>query len=258
MSQYQIYVHRDNGRQAIITEDNSNTKYKTARLMFLDDKTEKEFSISTIKRWWKKTEETFEYEDTTAIVMQQKKDLGIEVPPIDPTQVEIVEEVAGDETSYKEVMQEILQDEKKAAKKKEQEVQEPKQKKESKKAKKEKRVTFDSTALQEYAIQVVQELGGDYKQRVCNNGSKDMAQKVFRAGGKMFMHMSYPRYYLRMDTRGVDTEKLVPTSELTGFYSARYEFTEDTKQVRSKIKKILTQAYKAQLAKNNKKGKGDK
>ena len=229
MSQYQIYVHRDNGRQAIITEDNSNTKYKTARLMFLDDKTEKEFSISTIKRWWKKTEETFEYEET-----------------------------AGDGTSYKEVMQEILQDEKKAAKKKEQEVQEPKQKKEPKKAKKEKRATFDSTALQEYAIQVVQELGGDYKQRVCNNGSKDMAQKVFRAGGKMFMHMSYPRYYLRMDTRGVDTEELVPTSELTGFYSARYEFTEDTKQVRSKIKKILTQAYKAQLAKNNKKGKGDK
>lgn len=230
MSQYQIYVHRDNGRQAIITEDNSNTKYKTARLMFLDDKTEKEFSISTIKRWWKKTEETFEYEET-----------------------------AGDGTSYKEVMQEILQDEKKAvAEKKEQEVQESKQKKEPKKAKKEKRATFDSTALQEYAIQVVQELGGDYKQRVCNNGSKDMAQKVFRAGGKMFMHMSYPRYYLRMDTRGVDTEELVPTSALTGFYSARYEFTEDTKQVRSKIKKILTQAYKAQLAKNNKKGKGDK
>ena len=231
MSQYQIYVHRDPkvARKAIITEDNSNTKYRTMKLMFLDDMTEKEFSTSTIKRWWKKTEETFEYEET-----------------------------AGDGTSYKEVMQEILQDEKKAAKKKEQEVQEPKQKKESKKAKKEKRATFDSTALQEYAIQVVQELGGDYKQRVCNNGSKDMAQKVFRAGGKMFMHMSYPRYYLRMDTRGVDTEELVPTSELTGFYSARYEFTEDTKQVRSKIKKILTQAYKAQLAKNNKKGKGDK
>ena len=234
MSQYQIYVHRDNGRQAIITADNSNTKFKTVRLMFLDDKKEKEFSTSTIKRWWKKTEETFEYEET-----------------------------AGDGTSYKQVMKEILQDEKKAvADKKAKEatkqevkkVQEPKKEK----AKKEKKPVFDSTALQEYAIQVVQELGGDYKQRMQNNGAKDMAQKVFRAGGKMFMHMSYPRYYLRMDTRGVDTEELVPTAELTGFYSARYEFTEDTKQVRSKIKKILTQAYKAQLAKNNKKGKGEK
>lgn len=243
MAQYQIYVHRDNGRQAIITADNSNTKFRTVRLMFLDDKTEKEFSTSTIKRWWKKTEETFEYEET-----------------------------AGDGTSYKQVMQEIIQDEKKAvADKQVKEAKKPVEqdpKKTAKvtdkvskeqKPKKEKKPAFDSTALQEYAIQVVQGLGGDYKQRVCQNGAKDMAQKVFRAGGKMFMHMSYPRYYLRMDTRGVDTTELVPTSELTGFYSARYEFTEDTKEVRSKIKKILTQAYKAQLAKNNsKKGKGDK
>lgn len=252
MSQYTVYEHRDNGRQVALLGENS--KYKTVQVKFLDDGKETEYSTSTWKRYWKKTDQTIEYEtddEQVQEIMKQKEQLGIEVPPI--TEVEVVsEETAGDGTPYKQVMQEILQDEKKAAQKK---AKDKKQKAEKKvTVKKEKKPVFDSVALQEYAIEVVQGLGGDYVQRKQDNGAKDMAQKVFRAGGKMFMHMSYPRYELRMDTRGVNTEELVPTSELTGFYSARFVFTEDTKQVRSKIKKILTQAYKSQLAKNNKKG----
>lgn len=250
MSQYQVYEHRDSKRQAIITEDNSQTKFRTMKLLFLDDMKEKEFSTSTIKRWWKKTENIFEYsekkdDDYVQEVMQQKKDLGIEVPPI--TEVEILneEEVAGDGTPYKQVITEILQDEQKLA--------------QEKKVSKGKKAVFDSTSLQEYAIQVLTELGGDYKQRVQNNGAKDMAQKAFRVGGKMFMHMCYPRYNLYFNTRGVNTEEFPPDAELTGFYSVRYIFTEDNKQTRDKIKKIITQAYNTQLTKNNsKKGKGDK
>lgn len=245
MSQYQIYEHRETHRQAIILEDNSGTKFKTVLLKFLDDNTEKVFSISTIKRWWKKTEEV--YKDLTQEVMEQKKELEIEVPPIDPEKVEVLgeEEVTGDGTPYGQVLKEILHDEKLAVQKK--------------KVSKGKRPVFDSTSLQEYAIQVLTELGGDYKQRVQDNGSKDMAQKAFRAGGKMFMHMCYPRYNLYFNTRGVDTEKFPPDAELTGFYSVRYIFTEDNKQTRAKIKEIITQAYNAQLNKNNsKKGKGDK
>lgn len=250
MSKYRVIVNRDTGRRAAVVEEET-PKFKVLTVHFLDDDSEQQYSSSTIKRYWKKTEEFAEVEDK-----------------------------AGDGTPYKQIMKEILQDEKKATAKKEaskyvdagkkitkelnknnskslQEMVDVQAKK-PKKEKKSKRATFDSTALQEYAIKVLNSLGGDYVQRKQDNGAKDMAQKAFRAGGKMFMHMCYPRYNLYFNTRGVDTDTFVPDAELTGFYSVRYIFNEDTKETRAKIKQLITQAYKAQLAKNNKKGKGDK
>jgi hypothetical protein len=251
--------NKQNGRIAQITDTyEKGGQIINYELTYEDDGTVTNLSTSTVKRWWKDIEEVDTSKQEADKYVEASKKITKELNKNNSKSLqEMVDAQAEPTTSFKDMVEEMVAEAKQEMEKA------PKQKKEKKekkapKTKAPKRPTFDSTDLQNYAIQVVADLGGDYVQRRQNNGAKDMAQKVFRAGGKMFMHMSYPKHELRLDTRGVDVETLVPQQTLTGFYSARYTFNEDTQQVRSTIKKILTQAYNAQLAKNNKKGKGDK
>ena len=235
--------NKQNGRIAQVTDTyEKGGVVVTYELTYEDDGSTTNLSSSTVKRWWKDVEPAEQDAVTLAVEVEaDTKD----------------EEVASDGTPYSQVMAEILEDEKAAVEKKEVKKNEKKTRKNGKS--KVKKPVFESEALQKYIIDIVEELGGTFVQRTSGNGSKDMNKKVFKAGGKMFASMNYPRHHVFLNVRGVDMEELVPDQKINGFYSARYIFTEDTPEVHSKIKEILTQAYNAQLEKNTtKKGKGDK
>lgn len=117
-------INTKNGRIATIISEDA-TKCKTVMVQFEDTGKTEEYSSSTIKRWWKKIEETSEHEETV-------NDISNAIMADVETQ-EAAEEVAGDGTSYSQVMNEILADEKKAA-------DEKNSKKAAKKAKAKKRI----------------------------------------------------------------------------------------------------------------------
>jgi len=116
------YQHKQNGKvMEIIKEDK---KASTYTIRFDDGKTSI-ISPITLKRWYVPMEEQYDADaeecvaeevatlqkteaDYVAEVMEQKKELGIECPPI--TEVEIVsEDVAGDGTPLAEVGKEIVE-----------------------------------------------------------------------------------------------------------------------------------------------------
>lgn len=124
------YQNRKNNKIATLAREDAERK--TVILEF-EDGSNTTVTTSTLKRWWKKIDDAdTEFalnepvaEDTTdaeyvAEVMQQKKDLGIECPEIDPEKVEVKvidPDVAGDGTSLAEVGKEIYEQAKKKAKK---------------------------------------------------------------------------------------------------------------------------------------------
>ena len=108
---------KDFGRIATIARCDEIAK--TFTLMFDDGNGGTCVSSSTLKRWWKKVQEEAtpqQEEDITKVVMEQKKELGIECPPITAIEVVQDENKASDGTSYSQVMQEIIQDGKNAVK----------------------------------------------------------------------------------------------------------------------------------------------
>ena len=219
------FQHKDNGRIVRLLE---TSDVGTVLVQYEDDGKTTNYSKSTWQRWWKQLDEVVE--------------------DVEDVPVEQEEEVAGDGTPYSQVMDEILQDEQVAVEKK------AKEKKERKpRIKATSKPTFDSTELQEFCVQYVEELGGSFTVRKLKDG-KEMNSRVFRDSNEhMFAHMHYSKYQLYIDTRGIDTDKLPADKTLTGFYESRYYFTEDTKQVRDKIKKILSQGFKAQVSRRTKK-----
>jgi len=123
------YVNKQNGKVMEILKQDE--KKGTMLIQFEDGKSTS-ITTGTFKRWYKKVEDNVATEIETPVnepdktvvdgvtdeeyiqeVMKQKKELGIECPPI--TEVEVVE--AGDGTSYSQVMQEIITDEKTMSKK---------------------------------------------------------------------------------------------------------------------------------------------
>lgn len=215
------FQHKENGRIVRLLE---TSDVGTVLVEYEDDGTSTNYSKSTWQRWWKKLEDDVPNEAQE-------------------------EEVCGDGSTYKEVMQDILHDEKVAASKKADKT--PKEKKP--RVKRTTKPTFDSTELQDYCVKLVEELGGSYTIRKLKSG-EEMKSRVFRDSlDHMFAHMHYSKYQLYIDTRGVDTDKLPGDKTLTSFYEVRYYFTTDNKQVRDKIKRILSQAFKAQVSKRTKK-----
>jgi len=129
------YQNKENGIIATVVEENA--KYKTITLQF-EDGNVRPYSISTIKRHWKLVQEEpteeVKTEDDKYVeeVMQQKKDLGIECPPITEVQIveeshlvpmpgieklaELKEDYCADGTSYAEVGKEIAKQAKQKAK----------------------------------------------------------------------------------------------------------------------------------------------
>ena len=107
------YLNSRNGRIAVIARRDEEAR--ALDLMYEDGNGGTRVSMPTFKKNWKRVDDA-PVEDETAIVMQQKKDLGIECPPIDSYEVVEQSDSCSDGTSYKQVMKEIAADGKKAAK----------------------------------------------------------------------------------------------------------------------------------------------
>lgn len=106
------YQHKKNGK--IVTLLEVREKFKTVMVQpeSMDDNDGLPYDIttSTFKRWWKKIEDAVEVEQTDTTeevtdddyvdeVMKQKEELGIDVPKLNPDDVEVVEET--DVNKYK-------------------------------------------------------------------------------------------------------------------------------------------------------------
>ena len=243
--------NKQNGRIAQVTDTyEKGGVVVTYELTYEDDGSTTNLSSSTVKRWWKDVEPT----EQEAVVEEASTYVAASqaiTKELNKNNQYSLEEMVENQAQLDSVAVAVEVTEKEVKK------NETKTRKNGKS--KVKKPVFESEALQKYIIDIVEELGGTFVQRTSGNGSKDMNKKVFKAGGKMFASMNYPRHHVFLNVRGVDIEELIPDQKINGFYSARYIFTEDTPEVHSKIKKILTQAYNAQLAKNTtKKGKGEK
>ena len=85
------YQHKKNGKVVTLLEQRDKFKTVMVQPTSEDDNGGKPYDIttSTFKRWWKKIDDEDEY---VKEVMKQKEDLGIEVPEINPADVEVVEE----------------------------------------------------------------------------------------------------------------------------------------------------------------------
>ncbi len=105
-----MYQNKKNNRFATVIEE--NPKFNTVLLQFEDDKSTTSITTSTLKRWWKKIEAPEVVEPVmdldNPITENEAKELG----RIDGEKALELEEdeVAGDGTPYKEVMQQIIHD----------------------------------------------------------------------------------------------------------------------------------------------------
>lgn len=105
------YTNIRNGK--VVAQAEFNEKTKTYLLVFEDGKSTS-CTSSTFKRWYRKIEDDAEY---VAEVMEQKKELGIECPPIESYAVVDTEQNLSD-AQYAEIGKEIAEQAKEKAKKK--------------------------------------------------------------------------------------------------------------------------------------------
>lgn len=94
------FINTKNGR--IVKVIGGYEKSGTIQVQYEDDGSTTDYSPSTWKRWWRP--------------LTEEKEVASPVQEVEET-VEVEEKVAGDGTSYNQVMEEILQDEKKAIEK---------------------------------------------------------------------------------------------------------------------------------------------
>lgn len=155
------YQNRKNGKIAVFVRDNGD-KYKTVTLRYEDGK-EMDYQYSTLRKSFKKLPDDVETElveevktdaDYVAEVMKQKEELGIDVPELNPDDIEVVEP------------------------------------KTEKKARKKKEITVAVNNLLNYVEEVMSEIGGNVKvprndamkfRALCNDGGRQFCKLMWSA-----------------------------------------------------------------------------
>jgi len=106
------YEHREKGIRGKLIEENEKTK---TVILELEDGKQQPMTTSTLKRWWKKVDEELDENDRQFVAEELATLEKCESKNIPEVLKE--ENKASDGTPYKQVMQEIIQDEKQAVKK---------------------------------------------------------------------------------------------------------------------------------------------
>lgn len=224
-----MYQNKRNNRIAVIIEENS--KFNTVLLQFEDDNSTTSITTSTLKRWWRKIE--------APEVVEPAIDLDNPV-------AEEEDEVAGDGTPYKEVMQEILQDEK-IAKSKE------KSKGKAKADKKERRRREpEAYAIEavEYVYDVVKSFGDEIFVP-----ATDIKMRSFKVGGHIYCKFNYSNSSITVAVRGLSIPKKFtsPDKVVNHLFDSQYQFTSAlTDTDKQLIADILRNARDYRISKNNK------
>lgn len=216
-----MYQNKRNNRIAVVIEENQ--KFNTILLQFTDDNSTTSITTSTLKRWWRK----------------------IEAPEaVEPVIEE--DEVAGDGTPYKEVMQEIIQDEE-VAKSKE------KSKGKAKADKKERRRREpEAYAVEavEYVYKVVKSFGDEIFVP-----ATDIKMRTFKVGGHMYCKFNYSNTSITVAVRGASIPEnfTAPNKTVNHLFDSVYQFTSVlTDTDRQLIADILRNARDYRISKNNK------
>lgn len=216
-----MYQNKRNNRIAVVIEENQ--KFNTILLQFTDDESTTSITTSTLKRWWRK----------------------IEAPEaVEPVIEE--DEVAGDGTPYKEVMQEIIQDEE-VAKSKE------KSKGKAKADKKERRRREpEAYAVEavEYVYNVVKTFGDEIFVP-----ATDIKMRTFKVGGHMYCKFNYSNTSITIAVRGASIPEnfTAPNKTVNHLFDSLYQFTSAlTDADRQLIADILRNARDYRILKNNK------
>ena len=103
------YEHREKGIRGKLIEENEKTK---TVILELEDGKQQPMTTSTLKRWWKKVDEELDENDRQLVAEELATLEKCESKNIPEVLKE--ENKASDGTPYKQVMQEIIQDEKQA------------------------------------------------------------------------------------------------------------------------------------------------
>lgn len=255
-----IYIHKNNGTVAVKAE-----KISGAYLVTLEDGSTKEINEGTFKRWWKKMEspEVVEVTDNNpdptkclsedealeqAVVdpddkyveeiMEQKQQLGIEVPEI--KSFEIVEDNScADGTTYEQIGKEIAdQAKEKAAKAK-------------KAAKKKEKTPSTSDALCEQVYSIVNGFGDEIFKP-----AKDLKMRTFKVGGHMYAKFNYSKTGITLAVKSAAVKELKnirePYAKLNHMFDWAYRFTGESLSPEDEafIIEILTASREFRITRN--------
>lgn len=216
-----MYQNKRNNRIAVVIEENQ--KFNTILLQFTDDNSTTSITTSTLKRWWRK----------------------IEAPEaVEPVIEE--DEVAGDGTSYKEVMQEIIQDEEVANSK---EKSKGKAKADKKERRRREPEAYAVEAV-EYVYNVVKSFGDEIFVP-----AKDIKMRSFKVGGHIYCKFNYSNTSITVAVRGVSIPEnfTAPKKTVNHLFDSLYQFTSAlTDTDRQLIADILRNARDYRISKNNK------
>lgn len=215
---------KDNGRTAkVVRYDNIA---KTVILQYVDDsKNVGPISVSTLKRWWKKSEEqTLETEDTEVQESTNTTDIST-----------ITEDVSSDGTPYSQVMQEIIQD----GEKTKQSIK--------KVAKSEPEPWVDE------ALQFIFNFVKDNQDEVFTpaNGIK---MRSLKTGGHMYAKIDFSGKSVTVAVKSIAVKNDTPTKRINHMFDYGYVFKSELSATdKELIHKLLTDSRDYRISKNNKK-----
>lgn len=241
-----MYQNKRNNRIAAVVEENS--KFNTVLLQFEDDKSTTSITTSTLKRWWRKIEAPEVVEPVIDLNNPITEEEAQKLGRIDGEKALELEEdeVAGDGTPYKEVMQEILQDEKVAKSRKD-------SKKKVKADKKERRRREpEAYAIEavEYVYDVVKSFGDEIFVP-----ATDIKMRSFKVGGHMYCKFNYSNSSITIAVRGLSIPKKFtsPNKVVNHLFDSQYQFTSAlTDTDKQLIADILRNARDYRISQNNK------
>lgn len=242
------YVNSRNGRVAVLAKQDSRTGNLTLMYEEVREDGKKGLDVTkpTFNRWWKLLEDEQVMEDETAIVMQQKKDLGIECPTIDSYEVVEQNEMAGDGTPYSEVMSEIIADEKTAQKK----AQAAKTKKTGKKSPKQRKPQVEEEWVTE-SLTYIFALVLNKDDEIFTPAKEGMKMRTFKTGGHMYAKLNYSNKSITLAVQSAAVSDTNPSKQINHMFDNGYVFTGKLSAAdKSLITRLLKEARNYRINKN--------
>lgn len=217
------YQHKKNFKVAELIETNDKSKMVT--LQYEEDGTYTSATFSTFQRWWKKIDE----------------DQPVETV-IEEVQTSVEEDTASDGTPYTEVMNEILQDEKKA-------VKQAKRQKKNSVSRKKKEICPEVTSIMDFVLSTAKAKGWEIYDIGQKSGTSVQA-KSLKVDGHMFCLVRFSAGSVKIACREKAVQEVAqPDKTVNHMFDAIYVFEELTTANKTLIKDLMMASAAYQKAK---------
>jgi hypothetical protein len=220
------YENRKNGRIAtVIRED---TKYAAMELQYDDDGKMQRIAMSTLKRWWKKVEET-EQESVKEPVQEQETEIAK-----DEVETVIDKETNLTDNDYKEIGKEIVEQ----------------AKEKSVKVKKEREPKKENPYIQEilsYIYQRSEKLGG-----VVWTPSKDIKMRTIKVDNHNCIKINYSNKSVNVAVRNcvISNLNIQPHNTVNHMFGSVFVVTELNSDTKELINNLIKVSVDYQIQKN--------